>query len=287
MDKVKIALQYLMPKHLVSRIVGKFAAAEAGFVTTAFIKWFIKQYGINMSEALHSNPEAYKTFNDFFTRELKPGLRPIDQGKDIMVHPVDGAVSQLGPIEDGRIFQAKGHHYSALALLGGQADDAARFEEGDFATIYLAPKDYHRIHMPIKGTLSKMTYVPGELFSVNPLTARNVPGLFARNERVVAIFETEKGPLAMVLVGATIVASIETVWAGTVTPPTGKKVFTWDYPTEGPEALTLEKGAEMGRFKLGSTVVMLFAKDAIDDFAEGVKPEAVTRMGQPFAKLED
>lgn len=287
MDKVKIALQYMMPKHLLSRIVGKFAAAEAGVVTTAFIKWFIKQYGINMNEALHSEPEAYKTFNDFFTRELKPGLRPVTQDNDIMVHPVDGAVSQLGPIEDGRIFQAKGHHYTALALLGGQADDAARFEGGDFATIYLAPKDYHRIHMPIKGTLSKMTYVPGELFSVNPLTARNVPGLFARNERVVAIFETEKGPLAMVLVGATIVASIETVWAGTVTPPTGKKVFTWDYPTEGPDAITLEKGAEMGRFKLGSTVVMLFAKDAIDEFADGVEAEAVTRMGKPFAKLED
>lgn len=287
MDKIKIALQYIMPKHLVSRLVGKLAAAELGSVTTAGIKWFIKQYKIDMSEAAQSEPEAYKTFNAFFTRALKPGVRPLSQDQDYIVHPVDGAISQCGPINDGQIFQAKGHEYSSLALLGNQADDAKRFEDGDFATIYLAPKDYHRIHMPVKGTLSKMTYVPGDLFSVNPLTAANVPGLFARNERVVAIFETEIGPIAMVLVGATIVASIETVWAGTITPPGSKNVFTWDYPTEGPEALTLEKGAEMGRFKLGSTVVMLFAKDALDEFADGVVPEAVTRMGQTFAKIED
>jgi phosphatidylserine decarboxylase len=284
-DKVKIALQYMLPKHLLSRLVGKLAAAEAGALTTAAITWFIKQYKIDMSEAAQSQPEAYASFNAFFTRALKKGIRPISQDSDIMVHPVDGAVSQLGPMEEGRIFQAKGHHYSALALLGNQEEDAKRFQDGDFATIYLAPKDYHRIHMPIKGTLSKMTYVPGELFSVNPLTAQNVPGLFARNERVVAIFETESGPLAMVLVGATIVASIETVWAGTVTPPAGKKVFTWDYPTEGSEAITLEKGAEMGRFKLGSTVVMLCAKGALTGFVEGVEPGAVTRMGQPFATL--
>ncbi|MBW3531219.1 archaetidylserine decarboxylase [Shewanella sp. NKUCC06_TVS] len=287
MDKVKIALQYMLPKHLLSRLVGKLAAAEAGALTTAAIKWFIKQYKIDMSEAAQSEPEAYKSFNAFFTRALKPGIRPLDMDADIMVHPVDGAVSQLGPIKNGRIFQAKGHHYSSLTLLGDQAEDAKRFEGGDFATIYLAPKDYHRIHMPIKGTLSKMTYVPGELFSVNPLTARHVPGLFARNERVVAIFETELGPLAMVLVGATIVASIETVWAGTVTPPTGKQVFTWEYPPQGPDAITLDKGEEMGRFKLGSTVVMLFAKNAIATFAEGVEAEAVTRMGQAFANLKD
>lgn len=286
MDKLKIALQYIMPKHLLSRVVGKLAAAELGVVTTGAIKWFIKQYKIDMNEAAQSDPEAYVSFNAFFTRALKSGTRPLCQDDDYIVHPVDGAVSQCGAIEEGRIFQAKGHDYSSLALLGNQTLDAKRFEDGDFATIYLAPKDYHRIHMPIKGTLSKMTYVPGELFSVNPLTAKNVPGLFARNERVIAIFETEIGPLAMVLVGATIVASIETVWAGTVTPPTGSKVFTWDYPTEGPEAFTLDKGDEMGRFKLGSTVVMLFAKDAIEKFADGVKPKAVTRMGQPFAKID-
>ncbi len=286
MDKVKIALQYIMPKHLVSRLVGKLAAAKAGKITTIGIKWFINQYKVDMSEAAQSEPEAYKSFNDFFTRALKTGIRPLCTDANKLAHPVDGAVSQLGPIEDGEIFQAKGHSYSTLALLGNQQRDAERFADGDFATIYLAPKDYHRLHMPIKGTLSKMTYVPGDLFSVNPLTAENVPGLFARNERVVAIFETEIGPIAMVLVGATIVASIETVWAGTVTPPAGKQVFTWDYPTEGPNAITLNKGAEMGRFKLGSTIVMCFAKDAIDGFAEGVEPKSVTRMGAEFAHIK-
>ncbi|MBR9727678.1 archaetidylserine decarboxylase [Shewanella intestini] len=286
MDSLKIALQYILPKHFLSRLVGKFAAAELGSITTAGIKWFIKQYKIDMSEAAKPEPEAYKTFNDFFTRELKAGIRPICDSDNIMAHPVDGAVSQLGPIEAGNIFQAKGHTYTSLALLGGNADDAARFDEGDFATIYLAPKDYHRIHMPISGTLSKMTYVPGDLFSVNPLTAQNVPGLFARNERVVAIFETKLGPMAMVLVGATIVASIETVWAGTVTPPGGKQVFSWDYPTTGPQALTLEKGAEMGRFKLGSTVVMLWGKDAISSFVDDATPGETTRMGQPFANIK-
>nr|WP_256261119.1 archaetidylserine decarboxylase [Shewanella sp. NIFS-20-20] len=279
-------MQYILPKHLLSRLVGKFAAAQAGSITTAAIEWFIKQYKINMSEAEREAPEAYASFNDFFTRALKPGIRPIDMDSNIMVHPVDGTVSQFGDIKDGRIFQAKGHDYSSLALLGDQAQDAHRFKGGDFATIYLAPSDYHRIHMPITGTLSKMTYVPGELFSVNPLTARHVPGLFARNERVVAIFETEKGPLAMVLVGATIVASIETVWAGTVTPPAGKQVFSWNYPTTGKDAITLQKGEEMGRFKLGSTVVMLFADDMIDDFADEIKPGAVTRLGQPLAHLD-
>jgi phosphatidylserine decarboxylase len=285
LDSIKIALQYMLPKHFLSRLVGKFAAAEVGVITTAGIKWFIKQYKIDMSEALQPEPEAYKTFNAFFTRALKPQLRPICQDSHFMAHPVDGAISQCGSIDARNIFQAKGHSYTTEALLGGDKNDAARFDDGDFATIYLAPKDYHRIHMPITGTLSKMTYVPGDLFSVNPLTAQNVPGLFARNERVVAIFETEAGPLAMVLVGATIVASIETIWSGTVTPPGGKQVFSWDYPTTGPEAVTLEKGAEMGRFKLGSTVVMLFAQDAIATFADGVEPGETTRMGQPFAKF--
>ncbi|MCL1124581.1 archaetidylserine decarboxylase [Shewanella surugensis] len=285
MDKLKIALQYLLPKHLLSRLVGKLASAEMGAITTAAIKGFIKKYKVDMTEAAESSPKAYRSFNDFFTRALKPSARPLHEQEHTIVHPVDGAISQLGPIKAGRIFQAKGHDYSSLALLGDQSDDDTRFIDGNFATIYLAPKDYHRIHMPIEGTLSKMTYVPGDLFSVNPLTAENVPGLFARNERVVAIFETAIGPIAMVLVGATIVASIETVWAGTVTPPTGKNVFTWDYPTSGPDAITLAKGSEMGRFKLGSTVVILFEKGAIDSFAVDLAPKSVTRMGELFASL--
>ena len=286
LDKFKIAMQYAMPKHFISRMVGKLAAAKAGGLTTALIKLFIKQYKIDMSEAKYPDPAHYKTFNEFFTRPLKEGIRPLAEECDIIAHPVDGAISQLGDVVDGQIIQAKGHDYSLQALLGGKEEDTAPFLGGKFATIYLAPKDYHRIHMPVDGTLSKMIYVPGDLFSVNPLTAQNVPNLFARNERVVAIFETEIGPLAMVLVGATIVASIETIWAGTVTPPAGKDVFSWNYPTEGDNAITLKKGEEMGRFKLGSTVILAWGANQAE-FLSDQHPETVTRMGTPFAKIND
>ncbi|NHH88926.1 archaetidylserine decarboxylase [Pseudoalteromonas sp. MB47] len=286
LDKFKIAMQYAMPKHFISRMVGKLAAAKAGGLTTALIKLFIKQYKIDMTEAKYPDPAHYKTFNEFFTRPLKEGIRPLAEESDIITHPVDGAISQLGDVVDGHIIQAKGHDYSLQALLGGKEEDTAPFLGGKFATIYLAPKDYHRIHMPVDGTLSKMIYVPGDLFSVNPLTAQNVPNLFARNERVVAIFETEIGPLAMVLVGATIVASIETIWAGTVTPPAGKDVFSWNYPTEGDNAITLKKGEEMGRFKLGSTVILAWGANQAE-FLSDQHPETVTRMGTPFAKIND
>ncbi|MGX1114377.1 phosphatidylserine decarboxylase [Pseudoalteromonas sp. MBR-15] len=286
LDKFKIAMQYAMPKHFISRMVGKLAAAKAGGVTTALIKLFIKQYKIDMSEAKYPDPAHYKTFNEFFTRPLKEGIRPLAEEKDIIAHPVDGAISQLGDVVDGQIIQAKGHDYSLQALLGGNEDDTVPFLGGKFATIYLAPKDYHRIHMPIDGTLSKMIYVPGDLFSVNPLTAQNVPNLFARNERVVAIFETDIGPLAMVLVGATIVASIETIWAGTVTPPAGKDVFSWNYPTKGDNAITLKKGEEMGRFKLGSTVILAWGANQAE-FLSDQHPETITRMGTPFATIKD
>ncbi|MCJ8274705.1 MAG: archaetidylserine decarboxylase [Psychrosphaera sp.] len=284
LDKIKIALQYAMPKHALSRLVGKIAAAQAGFITRGAIALFIKQYKINMDEAQKSQPSDYKTFNQFFTRPLKDGMRPLAQGERLFVHPVDGAVSQLGDIVDDSIFQAKGHDYSLVTLLGGSEQTAEPFIGGKFATVYLAPKDYHRIHMPMAGTLKEMIYIPGDLFSVNPLTAQNVPNLFARNERVVAIFETEIGPMAMVLVGATIVASIETVWAGTITPPGGKKVFRWQYETTGANRISLEKGAEMGRFKLGSTIVAVFPKDTISFLAEN-EPGKVTRMGQHFGDL--
>ncbi|MCQ8879375.1 archaetidylserine decarboxylase [Pseudoalteromonas shioyasakiensis] len=286
LDKFKITMQYAMPKHFLSRMVGKLAAARLGGLTTWLIKLFIKQYKIDMSEAQYSEPSHYKTFNEFFTRPLKEGVRPLSAQSDIIAHPVDGAISQLGAIVDGQLIQAKGHDYSLQALLGGSEQDTAPFLGGEFATIYLAPKDYHRIHMPIDGTLSKMIYVPGDLFSVNPLTAQNVPNLFARNERVVAIFDTEIGPLAMVLVGATIVASIETVWAGTVTPPAGKDVFSWNYPATGDNAITLKKGEEMGRFKLGSTVILAWGANQAEILADQ-QPETVTRMGTPFAKINN
>jgi phosphatidylserine decarboxylase len=282
MDKFKITLQYIMPKHLISRLVGLLAAARLGFVSHALIKLFIRAYGINMAEAKFENASDYKSFNEFFTRPLKDGLRPVVQDANIIAHPVDGAISQLGKIDGDKLIQAKGHDYSLQALLGGLAETAAPYQNGEFACIYLAPKDYHRIHMPVAGTLREMIYVPGELFSVNPLTAANVPGLFARNERVVTIFDTELGPMALVLVGATIVASIETVWAGTITPPTGKDIFRWSYPATGANAVHLEKGAEMGRFKLGSTVILAFAPDQIE-FLPQQYPGAVTRMGEAFA----
>ncbi|WP_163134550.1 archaetidylserine decarboxylase [Agarivorans sp. Alg241-V36] len=279
LDKIKVAAQYCFPQHGLSRLVGKLAQAEAGKLTHWVIKKFINRYQVDMNDAVHSEPSAYSSFNAFFTRPLKPGARPIVEGDNNLAHPVDGAVSQLGPIQHGQLIQAKGHDYSARELLGGDKALAEEFSDGDFATIYLAPKDYHRIHMPCKGKLRKMVYVPGQLFSVNPLTAANVPNLFARNERVVAIFDTEFGPMAMVLVGATIVASIETIWSGTVTPPGGKQVFTWDYQDQ---EISLDKGAEMGRFKLGSTVVMLFAKDAIE-FEQSLAPTVPTVMGTHFA----
>ncbi len=284
-DRLKITLQYITPKHLISRAMGKFAAAEAGWLTRAFTQWFIKRYNVDMNEAAESDPRAYPTFNQFFTRPLRPDARPLEAQQGQLAHPVDGAVSQLGPIRGDSIIQAKNHDYSMQALLGGDAEIAKQFENGSFATIYLAPRDYHRIHMPLKGTLRQMVYVPGDLFSVNPLTAENVPNLFARNERVVAVFDSEHGPFAMVLVGATIVASIETVWAGTVTPPTGPRVHTWEYPAEGLNSITLDIGEEMGRFKLGSTVVLVFPENMVE-FADDLAPESITRMGTVFGKLK-
>lgn len=282
LDWFKVRVQYILPKHLLSRIVGWLAAAEAGFITQFLIKIFVKAFKVDMSEAKHSDPSYYKTFNAFFTRELKDDIRPIEDNDKQLCHSVDGRVSQFGKIIGDDIFQAKGHNYSLTTLLGGKPELASVFKGGDFATIYLSPKDYHRIHMPIDGKLSDMLHVPGELFSVNPLTAANVPGLFARNERVVTIFDTPVGKVAIVLVGATIVASIETVWAGNITPPAGKTVQHWQYEEQD---ISLEKGDEMGRFKLGSTIVVCFEKDAVE-FAD-LQAGMVTRLGQAFATIKE
>lgn len=283
-ERIKIALQYAMPKHAISRLVGKLAAAKMGWLTTKLISIFINAYNINMSEAKLKKASDFETFNDFFTRELEAGARTIDPSSDSLCYPVDGAISQQGDIVEGKLIQAKGFNYSLTSLLGGDARTAAPFQKGKFSCIYLAPKDYHRIHMPMAATLREMIYVPGELFSVNPLTANNVPDLFARNERVVTIFDTEHGALAMVLVGATIVASIETTWAGTITPPAGSDIFRWQYPAKGSDAITFEKGDEMGRFKLGSTVVSTFAPNMVE-FAPEAGPKTVTRLGELYANL--
>jgi phosphatidylserine decarboxylase len=280
LDWIKIKSQYILPKHLISRLLGWAAAKELGAVTQFLISSFIKAFNINMQEAHFENPSAYKTFNEFFTRPLKEGIRPIVANENQLCHPVDGSVSQFGDITGDRIFQAKGHDFSLTTLLGGKPELAQCFKGGKFATIYLAPKDYHRIHMPIDGTLTDTLHVPGELFSVNPLTVQNVPGLFARNERVVTLFDTPIGKVALVLVGATVVASIETVWAGTITPPAGTYVQHWQH--EG-ESISLDKGEEMGRFKLGSTVVLCFEPNKVE--FENMSPQMVTRLGQVMANI--
>ena len=257
-DQLAVIPQYLMPKLAMTRLAGLVASAEWGSVTTWVIKRFVKRYNVNMSEAAHAEPAHYKSFNEFFTRPLKDGARPL--ASSAWICPVDGAISQCGAIERDQIFQAKGHHYSTRALVGGDAALAAQFQNGQFATLYLSPRDYHRIHMPMAGKLLRMIHVPGDLFSVNPTTARGVPGLFARNERVVCEFETEKGPMVLVLVGATIVGSMATVWHGQVNPPRPGTVREWRYESQD---VRLQKGEEMGRFLLGSTVVMLFPENSL------------------------
>jgi phosphatidylserine decarboxylase len=271
-----VASQYLLPKKALTRLMGRLASARGGALTTATIRWFVQRYGVNMAEALDPAIESYKTFNDFFTRALKPGARPIAQAD--FVCPIDGAISQLGRIERDQIFQAKGHRYSTTALLGGDEALATQFDDGEFVTLYLSPKDYHRIHMPCAGRLLSMVHVPGELFSVNPDTARGVPGLFARNERVVCLFEGERGPFVLVLVGATIVGSMATVWHGVVNPPRPGSVRRWDYRDQ---QIAFKQGDEMGRFLLGSTVVMLFPKDCLRFNASWAAERGVC-MGEPM-----
>ena len=284
MNKKKLfaAIQYPLPHHLISRLVGFLAQSRIGWLKNLLISQFIKTFKVDMEEAAQPNPKAYENFNEFFTRPLKEGVRPLVSLENSMACPVDGTVSQLGPIDYGRIFQAKGHSYSVLELLGGDVERAAPFMGGQFATIYLSPKDYHRIHMPVTGTLRQMIHVPGRLFSVNPATTENVDGLFARNERVVAIFDTEHGPMAMVLVGAMIVASIETVWSGQVTP-LNREVAVSNY-SDQPQAITLEKGAELGRFKLGSTIVMLYGPE-MAEFLDQFEAGTPTRMGEYFGQF--
>ena len=257
-DRLAVLPQYLLPKQALTALLGKGASARAGTLTTSVIDWFVKRYSVNMGEALNPNTASYPTFNEFFTRELKPGARPLAPAD--LICPVDGAISQFGAIERDQIFQAKGHHYSTTALVGGDAALGAQFVDGSFATLYLSPRDYHRIHMPCDGRLTRMIYVPGALFSVNPTTARGVPGLFARNERVVCVFDSAHGPFVLTLVGATIVGSMATVWHGVVNPPRLLKVREWRYDDQ---QIELKQGQEMGRFLLGSTVVMLFPKGSL------------------------
>ncbi|MDB5851193.1 MAG: phosphatidylserine decarboxylase [Rhodoferax sp.] len=276
-DRSKVLPQYLLPKQAITSFGGHIASAQAGGITTGIIRWFVGKYGVNMQEAVNPDITSYASFNEFFTRALKPGARPIAQAD--LVCPVDGAISQFGPIDHDQIFQAKGHSYSTTALVGGDAALAAQFNDGHFATIYLSPRDYHRIHMPCDGRLLRMVYVPGELFSVNPVTARGVPGLFARNERVVCLFDSPLGPFVLTLVGATIVGSMATVWQGVINPPRGP-VREWRYEDQD---IRLKQGDEMGRFLLGSTVVLLFPKLPLN-FNPAWAPGGAVRLGGVMAQ---
>ncbi len=273
-DQFKVLPQYLLPKQAVTVFAGVIAGAKAGNLTTRLIRWFVAKYGVNMAEAANPDIASYQSFNEFFTRPLREGARPIADAA--YVCPVDGAISQIGAIEGDQIFQAKGHHYTTTALVGGDQTLAAKFHGGQFATLYLSPKDYHRIHMPCDGRLTRMIYVPGALFSVNPTTARGVPGLFARNERVVCVFESANVPFVLTLVGATIVGSMATTWHGVVNPPRTGKIREWTYDDK---PVVLKKGEEMGRFLLGSTVVMLFAKGQLQ-FNSQWSPTGAIRMGE-------
>ena len=283
-DRWAVAPQYLMPKRAMTSFAGVVANWRGGARTTEIIRRFVAKYGVDMGEAAEPDIAKYASFNDFFTRALKPGARPIAQSA--LVSPVDGSISQCGAIagEAGeQIFQAKGHHYSTTALVGGDAALAAPFAGGHFATLYLSPKDYHRIHMPCAGRLTRMVHVPGELFSVNPATARGVPGLFARNERVVCAFEGDAGPWILVLVGATIVGSMATVWHGVVNPPRTGRLREWRYDGAGQD-VRLAQGDEMGRFLLGSTVVLLFPPGPLR-FNPSWRPGASIRMGESMASI--
>jgi phosphatidylserine decarboxylase len=280
-DDLFIASQYVLPHHWLSRLVGKLAACESRWLKNQLITRFIRQYDVRLDEAQRQHPQDFRSFNDFFTRELLPEARPQDQAVDSLLSPVDGAVSQLGRIQHGRIFQAKGQAFSLTELLGGSRQRAEDFAGGQFATLYLSPRDYHRVHMPMPGKLREMIYVPGALFSVNQTTAERVPGLFARNERLVCIFDTEHGPMAMVLVGAMIVAAIETVWAGQITPAS-RKIKVTDY--RDPQPVELDKGEEMGRFCLGSTVVLCFP-DGMVDWSKELEAGSPIRMGSRLGSI--
>ena len=278
-ERLFVASQYVLPKVALTAAAGHAANIKGGAFTTRFIEWFIGRYGVNMQEAANPDPASYASFNEFFSRPLKPGARPLATAD--LVSPVDGAISQLGSIQNDQIFQAKGHQYSTRALVGGDAELAAQFQNGHFATLYLSPKDYHRIHMPCDGRLRRMIYVPGELFSVNPATARGVPGLFARNERVVCVFDTPFGPMVQTLVGATIVGSMATTWHGVVNPPRSRQVREWRYDDQN---ITFRQGDEMGRFLLGSTVVMLFPRGPLA-FNPQWQPTGAIRMGEAMASV--
>ena len=282
-QRVKVAFQYIMPQLYLTQFAGWFAQQKWGAVTHFVIKAFAKKYNVDMSEAKKENFSDYESFNQFFIRELKDDARKINENPTALCLPADGRVSQIGHIDDERLLQAKGHFFSLSDLLAGDEELVNTFKNGEFATIYLSPRDYHRVHMPCDATLRKMIYVPGDLFSVNPFLAEHVPNLFARNERVICVFDTAFGPMAQILVGATITASMSTVWAGVINPPRTGEVKVWTY--QGDNAIKLTKGQEMGAFQLGSTVINLFPANSVT-LAEHLEVDVPVRMGEILATMK-
>lgn len=283
-QRAKIAFQYLMPQLGLTRAAGWLAERKWGAVTHFIIKQFANAYKVNFDEAEKGKPSDYSSFNEFFIRPLKANARPIDQSENALCLPADGRVSESGKINDDRLLQAKGHYFTLETLLANDEALAEQFKEGQFLTTYLSPRDYHRVHMPCDGTLKKMIYVPGELFSVNPFLAEHIPNLFARNERLICVFDTAFGTMVQILVGATITASMSTVWAGVVNPPRSKEVREYSYPTEGENVIRLKKGEEMGAFRLGSTVINLFPKNTVE-LASHLEAGEVTKMGERLGVL--
>ena len=282
-QRAKVAFQYIMPQLYLTQLAGWFAQQKWGAVTHFVIKAFAKKYNVDMSEAKKENFSDYESFNQFFIRELKDDARKINENPTALCLPADGRVSQIGHIDDERLLQAKGHFFSLSDLLAGDEELVNTFKNGEFATIYLSPRDYHRVHMPCDATLRKMIYVPGDLFSVNPFLAEHVPNLFARNERVICVFDTEFGPMVQILVGATITASMSTVWAGVINPPRTGEVKVWTY--QGDNAIKLTKGQEMGAFQLGSTVINLFQANSVT-LAEHLEVDVPVRMGEILATMK-
>ena len=284
-QRVKIALHYLLPQLALTRLAGWFAERQWGGITHFVIHTFAKHYRINWTEAEKSQAADYASFNEFFIRRLKPDARPIDAEPQALCLPADGKVSEAGAIQRDQLLQAKGHLFTLNTLLANDHELAKQFTNGQFITTYLSPRDYHRVHMPCDGTLRKMIYVPGELFSVNPFLAHHVPDLFARNERVICVFDTAFGSMVQILVGATITASMSTVWAGVINPPRSREVRVWHYPAEGEGCVALQKGQEMGAFRLGSTVINLFPANAVT-LATHLQAGATTQMGAKFGNWQ-
>ena len=282
-QRAKVAFQYIMPQLYLTQLAGWFAQQKWGAVTHFVIKAFAKKYNVDMNEAKKENFSDYESFNQFFIRGLKDDARKINENPTALCLPADGRVSQIGHIDDERLLQAKGHFFSLSDLLASDEELVNTFKNGEFTTIYLSPRDYHRVHMPCDATLRKMIYVPGDLFSVNPFLAEHVPNLFARNERVICVFDTAFGPMVQILVGATITASMSTVWAGVINPPRTGEVKVWTY--QGDSAIKLTKGQEMGAFQLGSTVINLFPANSVT-LAEHLEVDVPVRMGEILATMK-